>query len=165
MDSLYNWIVFVHVAGAFTFVLAHGASAAVALRLRREREVSRIQALLDLSNVATQGTYVGLVILLIGGIAAAFMAGFWGRGWIWTAIVVLVAMIAFMYARASGYYGEMRRASGLGYYIPGKGPGEPGNPSPDELARLLTSSRPMELAVVGAVGLLAIVWLMVMKPF
>jgi uncharacterized membrane protein len=30
---------------------------------------------------------------------------------------------------------------------------------------LLGSSRAMELGVVGAIGLLAIIWLMVMKPF
>ena len=74
-------------------------------------------------------------------------------------------MIVFMYARASTYYGHMGRAAGLGYYIPGRGPGEPGNPSPDELRRLLASSRPLELAVVGTIGLLVIIWLMVMKPF
>jgi len=165
VDSLYNWIVFLHVAGAFTFVLAHGVSAGVALKLRQERDVPRVQALLELSNVATQGTYVGLVILLIGGITAAFMAGLWGRGWIWTAIALLVVMIAFMYARASRYYGEMRRAAGLGYYIPGKGGGGPDAPNTGELARLLASARPMELAAVGTIGLLAIIWLMVMKPF
>jgi len=165
MDSLYNWVVFAHVAGAFAFVLAHGVSAGVALRLRGERELPRIQALLDLSNVATQGTYVGLVILLIGGITAAFMAGLWGRGWIWAALALLVALIAFMYARASRYYGEVRRAAGLGYYIPGKGGGGPVAANTAELARLLGSSRATELTAVGAIGLLAIVWLMVMKPF
>lgn len=165
MDSLYNWIVFLHVAGAFTFVLAHGVSAGVALKLRQERDVPRVQALLELSNVATQGTYVGLVILLIGGITAAFMAGLWGRGWIWTAIALLVVMIAFMFARASRYYGEVRRAAGLAYYIPGKGSGVPAAPNSAELARLLGSSRATELAAVGTVGLLAIIWLMVMKPF
>jgi uncharacterized membrane protein len=109
--------------------------------------------------------YVGLLILLIGGIAATFMAGLWGRGWIWTAIALLVAMIAFMWMRASRYYGEMRRAAGLDYYILGKGSGTATAPNTVELARLLASSRPMELAGVGAIGLLAIVWLMVMKPF
>ena len=37
MEAFYPWVVFVHVLGAFTFVLAHGASATVVLRLRRER--------------------------------------------------------------------------------------------------------------------------------
>lgn len=165
MDSLYNWIVFVHIAGAFTFALAHGVAAAVALKLRQERDVPRVQALLDLSNTATQGMYVGLVLLLVGGITAAFMGGLWGRGWIWTALALLVLMIAFMYARASRYYGEMRRAAGLDYYIPGKGGGGRASPDAVALSRLLASGRAIELAVVGAIGLLAIVWLMVMKPF
>jgi uncharacterized membrane protein len=165
VDSPYNWVVFLHVVGAFTFVLAHGVSAGVALKLRHEREIPRVQALLDLSNTATQGLYVGLLILLIGGITAAFMAGLWGRGWIWTAIALLVLMIAFMWVRASRYYGEVRRASGLAYYILGKGSGAPTAPNTTELARLLESSRAMELATVGTIGLLAIVWLMVMKPF
>jgi hypothetical protein len=165
MDSLYNWVVFLHIAGAFIFALAHGVSAGVALKLRQERELPRVQTLLELSNTSTTGMYVGLVILLIGGITAAFMAGLWGRGWIWTALALLVVMLAFMYARATGYYGELRRAAGLGYYLIGKGGGGPGSPNTAELARLLTSPRPMELAAVGTIGLLAIVWLMVMKPF
>ena len=165
MDSLYNWIVFLHVLGAFAFVLAHGVSAGVSLKLREERELPRIRALLELSNTATQGMYVGLVILLIGGITAAFMAGLWGRGWIWTALALLVVMIAFMYARASRYYGEVRRAAGLAYYIPGKGSGGPVAANTGELARLLGSSRAMELTGVGTIGLVAIIWLMVMKPF
>ena len=74
-------------------------------------------------------------------------------------------MIAFMYARATRYYGELRRAAGLGYYIPGKDGGGPPAPNAGELTRLLASSRPMELGVVGVIGLLAIIWLMVMKPF
>src|SRR4029077_16625880 len=165
MDSPYNWIVFLHVAGAFTFVLAHGVSAGVALKLRQEREVPRIQALLDLSKTATQGMYVGLVILLIAGITAAFMAGLWGRGWIWTAIALLILSIAFMWTRASVYYGEIRRAAGLAYYILGKGSGPPAAPNATELAGLLGSSRAMETVAVGSIGLLAIIWLMVMKPF
>jgi hypothetical protein len=44
MDSPYNWVVFVQVAGAFAFLLAHGVSAGVALRLREERELPRIPA-------------------------------------------------------------------------------------------------------------------------
>jgi uncharacterized membrane protein len=165
VDSLYNWVVFLHILGGFTFVLAHGVSAGVSLKLREEREVPRVQALLDLSNTATQGMYVGLVVLLIGGITAAFMAGLWGRGWIWTALALLVVMIAFMFARASRYYGEVRRAAGLAYYIPGKGSGVRAPANPGELARLLGSSRAMELAAVGTIGLVAIIWLMVMKPF
>jgi hypothetical protein len=165
VDSLYNWIVFLHVAGAFAFALAHGVSAGVALKLRHERELPRVQALLDLSTTAARVMYVGLLVLLIGGIVAAFMAGLWGRGWIWTALALLVLMLAFMYVRASSYYGEVRRAAGLEWYMPGRGSGPAGTADTVALSRLLGSSRAVELAAVGTIGLLAIVWLMVMKPF
>jgi hypothetical protein len=164
LDSLYNWIVWIHIVGAFTFALAHGVSAGVAFRLREERDVPRVQALLDLSKLATQGMYVAMYVLLGGGIVAAFIAGFWGRGWIWTAIVILVGMFAFMYARASGYFHDVRRAAGQPYET-GKGARVAEPPNPARLAELLAWSRPFEIAGVGYAGLIAILWLMVMKPF
>lgn len=166
MDSLYNWVVFVHIAGAFIFALAHGTSAAVALRMREERDVPRLQALLDLSQITTNGMYAGLFVLLGGGITAAFMAGLWGRAWLWTAIVILVAMLAFMYVRASRYFAQVRGAAGQAHYDINARIARPaGAPDPAALAALLASSRPMELAVVGTLGLLVIIWLMVLKPF
>jgi uncharacterized membrane protein len=164
MDSLYNWIVWIHIVGGFTFALAHGVSAGVAFKLRDERDVPRVQALLDLSNISTQGMYVGIFVLLGAGIAAAFMAGLWGRGWIWTAIAILVVMFAFMYVRASGYFADVRRAAGQRYET-GKGAQHAEPPNPGRLDDLLASSRPIEIAGVGYAGLIAILWLMVMKPF
>ena len=79
MEGLYQWIVLLHVIAAFTFALAHGVSAGVALKLRGEREIPRVQALLDLSQFATNGMYVSIFVLLIAGVAAAFIAGLWGR--------------------------------------------------------------------------------------
>jgi hypothetical protein len=126
--------------------------------------VPRVQALLDLSNISTQGMYVGIFILLGAGIAAAFMAGLWGRGWIWTAIVILVLMFALMYVRASRYFRDVRRAAGQPYET-GKGAHTAEPPNPSRLRELLASSRPIEIAGVGYAGLFAILWLMVMKPF
>ena len=68
--------------------------------LRGERELPREQALLDLSQVATGAMYGSIVVLLIAGITAAFIAGS-GKGWIWAAIVLLVLLFAAMYARAT----------------------------------------------------------------
>jgi hypothetical protein len=39
---MHGLMVFLHVLGAFVFVLAHGASALVAFRLRTEREPGRV---------------------------------------------------------------------------------------------------------------------------
>ena len=162
MESFYPWFVFVHVLGAFTFAMAHGVSAAVALRLRYEREVERVRALLELSQIATGAMYVGIVLLLIGGITAAFVGGLWGRGWIWTAIVILVLVMGYMYARASRYYGELRGSAGLVNY---QAQNAPLRTDAAEMARLLASPRGMELAGVGTIALVAILWLMFFKPF
>jgi uncharacterized membrane protein len=164
VDSLYNWVVWIHIVGGFTFALAHGVAAGVAFKLREEREVPRVQALLDLSQLATNGMYAGIFVLLGGGIVAAFMAGLWGRGWIWTAIAILVVMFAFMYVRASVYFRDLRRAAGQPYET-GKGARAAEPPNESRLAELLASSRPFEIAGVGYAGLIAILWLMVMKPF
>ena len=46
----YPWIVFVHVAAAFLFVLGHGASMWVSDQIKRERDPARIRPLLELSS-------------------------------------------------------------------------------------------------------------------
>ena len=163
MDAFYPWAVFIHVIGAFVFVVSHGASVAVALKLRSERELERVRALLDLSQSATGGMYGGLVLLLVGGIFAAFIAGLWGRGWIWAAIALLVVMIAFMYMRAVPYYASVRRAAGLPYFE--RGPHAPEPVDSATLGRLLAATRPMELMFGGSLGLLLLLWLMFFKPF
>ena len=164
MEGLYQWVVLLHVIAGFTFALAHGVSAAVALKLRGEREIPRVQALLDLSRYATNGMYGSIFVLLVAGIAATFIAGLWGRGWIWAAIVLLVLLFIAMYARAATWFRDLRRAAGQPYET-GKGaqPAEAADVA--KLAALTASSRPMEIAAIGYGGLVLILWLMVMKPF
>lgn len=162
METFYPWVVFIHVLGAFGFALSHGVSAAVALRLGQEREVERVRALLDLSQLATGAMYVALLVLLAGGIAAAFIAGLWGRGWIWAAIVTLALVLGYMYARASRYYGELRGSVGLVNY---QRRDAPIATDTAEMTRLLASARAMELAAVGTLALVVILWLMIFKPF
>jgi hypothetical protein len=162
MEAFYPWVVFVHVLGAFGFALAHGVSVAVALRLRKEREIERIRALLDLSKATINVMYVALLLLLIGGITAAFIGGLWGRGWIWAAIFILVFVLGFMYARGSRYYAELRGSVGQVNYFRQDAPLAVDSA---EMARLLALPRGVELAAVGGGALVVILWLMFFKPF
>lgn len=161
----YPWIVLLHVVGAFAFVLAHGASAFAAFRIRSEREPARVAALLDMSAFSLGTMYVGLVLLLIGGIAAGFIGGWWGDLWIWLSIGVLVLIIGAMYPMGSLHYANVRRAVGIKPYSDPKDAPPPVPLSGPELEAVLTSSRPFALAAVGGIGLVVIIWLMVMKPF
>lgn len=110
---MYEYIVLLHVLGAFVFALAHGVSIAVALRLRGSSSREGIGALLSLSQLSLGALYVGIVMLLVGGIWAGFAGDHWGRLWIWVAIGILVVVIGAMYAMATPFYGRMRVAAGM----------------------------------------------------
>jgi hypothetical protein len=155
---LYQWMVFLHIAGVFAFLVAHGVSVGVAFRLRREREPMRILALLDLSSWSISLMYIGLLLLLGGGVTAGFLGDWWGDGWIWVSLGTLVAVIVAMYVLASGYYKRLRT-------IVGAMAGGSEAVSEQRLADLLEGPRPLVLAVIGFVGLLFILYLMLFKPF
>jgi hypothetical protein len=161
----YPWIKLLHVIGAFGFVLAHGASAFAAVRIRDEREPGRVAALLDLSGMSLGLMYISLMVLFAAGVAAGFVGAFWGRAWIWAAIAVLVIVVVAMYPLGSQHYAKVRRAVGQKAYNDPKDAPPPGPLAPDELAALLASPRPFVLAGLGGIGLIVILWLMVVKPF
>ncbi|HEV8682557.1 MAG TPA: hypothetical protein VGS09_07270 [Actinomycetota bacterium] len=166
---MYPWWVFVHILGAFAFLLVHGVSVAMALALRREREPVRIQALLGLSRVYLNVTYASLLVLLIAGIVAGFLGHWWGRGWIWAALAILVALWVSMSLLGTSFYDRVRIAVGT---EPMYGRRKkvwlqerPPPATPAELDALLGSNRPFLLTWMGLIGLAVILWLMVLKPF
>jgi len=159
----YAWWVYLHIVGAFAFVFGHGASGLAAFRIRATRDPAQIRTLLDLSSMALGLTYVGLLLLLIGGIAAAIAGDHFSRGWTWAALGLLVLIIVAMYAMATPFYGQLRVAAG----VRAKDPKVDPNPTIDQaqIDALAASSRPMVLLVIGGIGILLILWLMVLKPF
>jgi MFS family permease len=161
----YPWVVFVHVAAAFLFVMGHGASMWVSDQIRHERDATRIRALLEVSSRSLGLVYGSLITLLIAGIVAGVMGSHFSRGWIWAAIVVLVTIIVLMYALATGYYGRVREAVGLRAYQTPKDAPDPTPVSAEELAALVDSRRPDVIGLVGVIGLLVLLWLMMFKPF
>ena len=162
--NLYPWVVFAHVLGAFAFAAGHGVSAAVAFRVRRETDPSRISALLDLSAWSLTTAGLGLLVLLVAGIAAGIMGGFFGQLWPWLSLVLLVAVGGAMTPIGSAYFGRLRQAVGQPR---GLKPGDPVPPrvSAEELAELFRSRRPEALAVIGGGGFVVLLGLMVLKPF
>ncbi len=166
---MYYAIVFLHVASVFAFLLAHGASANVALQLRRMSNApvnaearERLCALLELSQSSAGMLYISLALILLTGIVGGVMGGWWGHGWIWAALGVLVLTVMLMYARGVTYFEQLRMAIGL----PGRGTRTPPPPQgPEEIAALLKSPRPLEVSAIGSLGLLVLLGLMVFKPF
>ena len=161
----YPWLVFLHIVGAFVFVLSHGVSSWTNMVIGRQRDPARIRALLELSSMSIGGLYIGLLLLLIGGIGAGIMGNWFSRGWIWAALILLVAIVAAMYALASRYYSAVRVAVGLAPNMGPKDAPQPPPATPEELDALLGSGRPNLITVIGLGGLLLILALMVLKPF
>jgi hypothetical protein len=55
--------------------------------------------------------YIGLLLLIAGGLGAAWNANQLTAGWIVASYVVLIVVIAAMYAMGSGLYAPLRRRS------------------------------------------------------
>lgn len=155
---MYLWVVFLHVAGAFGFLLAHGVSVAVLFRLRTERKRERIRALLELSSSSLSGFYASIMLLLGAGILAGFLGHWWDRAWIWTALGLFIAIAIAMYPLATAYLRRVRAA------VEVRPSGEP-MAADEELDELLGSGRPVTIAVIGFGGIAVILWLMILKPF
>ena len=162
---MYLWLVLLHVLGVFGFLMAHGISVSVAFTLRGERKLERIRALLDLSSSTLGMLHGSIMILFLTGIIVGFMGRWWGRGWIWLSLGLLIAIYVYMGIAASGFYGQVRKAAGLAYMQRFKPQPAVEPASVEELDTLLNQSRPVLLAVVGFGGLAVIAWLMMFKPF
>jgi plastocyanin len=149
--------VFLHIVGVFGFLMAHGVSAYATFQLRREHEATRVSHLLELSSSSVGVMWNSIGLLLLGGIAAGFTGGFWGQGWIWAAIVILVATTVAMYALATPWAKRLRTISAA--IAQGTEA-----VSRSQYEQLLKSRRPYTIAAVGFAGLLVILYLMVFKP-
>ena len=155
---MYQWWVFVHLIGVFGFLIAHGTSVGVLFRLRNERDPARVNALLQLSSASIQIFYGSLVVLLAGGFIAAFTGHLWATGgWLYAAIAVLVLTSVTMLQMARPYY---RRVRLISQAMAGGSKAV----TEEQLVDVLRSRRPVSVAAIGVVGLVAILYFMVQKP-
>jgi uncharacterized membrane protein len=153
----YRWWVFIHLAGVFGFLIAHGASVSVLFRLRKERDREKIRQLIQFSGSTVRLFYVSLLVLVAGGVGAGLQGHWFKYQWIWEAIGVLVAVTVLMIVLARPYYRRVAEATEL------RPSGVP-RVSDEDLALRLRSSIPGAVALLGFGGLLVILWLMIFKP-
>jgi uncharacterized membrane protein len=156
---MYAYLVFFHLAGLCAFLLVHGPSVALVFAVRRELDPQRLRAMLDRSRGAAPWSYGALAVLIGTGIALGYVGDAWGRGWLWLSIGLFVAVALAMIGLSYRYMGAVRRAVGL----------RPNEGSlaydPLQLDQLRQSPVPVLMALIGGSGLLAVLWLMLFKPF
>ena len=162
---LVRWLIFIHVLASITFFLAHGTSAAMAFQLRKETNLDRIRAMLDLSGTTIMAIFVSFLVMGLTGLIMPFHIKIWDRVWVWLSIVLMVYVFVHMSIRNDKTYKTLRRLVGLPYMKGSKEfPAEPPASEEEVLAHLRKIS-PYELAVVGYVIPAFVLWLMVFKPF
>lgn len=161
----YKSLIFLHVLAAFTFVLAHGVSTVVSLRLPRERALDRIRALLELSDATRPTVHVSLVFVVGTGILLGIAGGWWRERWMWTSIILLVGVTIWMNRVGEKVYTPLKKAVGLPYRV-GLQEHPPEDPKrPEEIAAVLREFRPHSLGLVGYSVFVVILAMTVLKPF
>src|SRR3970040_1460670 len=110
---MHKWLVFLHVLGVMGFMLAHGGTTAMTLLLKRQRDLDSMRALLELSRHSGPSLGVALLVLLGSGIAAGFTGRWWGEGWIWAALAILIGITAVMAWSNRVHYPRLRKGLGM----------------------------------------------------
>jgi len=147
LTSLYVWLKFFHVLGVGAFLMGHGVSAGTSLALRGRPLDAMSRTLLQLSIRAQLVAWSALGLIIVTGVWMGFVGSWWRTGWIWTAIAVFVAVLIVMSALSVPYH----QARSLKEDAVAESP--------------LARSRPMALLLTGVVALIALFFLMVVKPF
>lgn len=162
---VYEWVVFIHISSVLGFMLVHGISMGIALRLRSERNVEHIRGLLTLSRSSIRFVHLFVLLVFVTGLTLGFLGNWWSHLWIWTALAVGVVMYATMFLLGTRYYDRVRRAVGVKPFYGAKKDVSVTPTRTEGLETLLSSSRPILLAAIGIGGLVIILWLMLFKPF
>jgi hypothetical protein len=153
------------VLAALAFLLAHGTSAAVSIRLGRERDRARLIAYLELSGSTFNAAYVALIVLFVGGIVSGIAGGWWtsGQWWLWVSLILFIVLFVEMSFVRWRYLLGVRTALGI---APPPKEGDPPPPATDEeLFAILDSQLPMVNLVFALAVVALLTWLMMFKPF
>jgi hypothetical protein len=164
---MYHWIVYLHILATMSFLIVHSVSSVVAWRLKSQRDPATARAWLELntSGVVIAVFYGSLLVLLISGVVAGFMGDWWGRGWIWLSLALLIGIIVGLFLIGTRRYSRLRRALGMPWFD-GRREHPAGEPAPlEEIHALLAQSPALALTVIGFGGIAIILWLMIFKPF
>jgi hypothetical protein len=162
---LSRWFLFIHIFSAITFFLAHGAGAAMAFQIRKETNLERIRAMLDLSG-STIGLYMlAFMLLLVTGVTSSFLLGLWNRIWLWTSLVLMLGVFFWMYWFSERTYKVLRKLVGLPYMLGNKSYPAEEPASSETIAAHIKGIDIHQLVIGGYLVPGFVLWLMVFKPF
>ncbi len=160
----YQLLRFAHVGATFLFMLAHGVSAAIMFRLKREQDPHTIRTLLDLSGATLMPVRMSMLAMLLSGLATAWAGGLLTALWGWAAFGVFIVVMVPMGLLGLMKFNALRKAAGC-RFEEGRGWHAPLAPvADDDLRAMVRTLQPELVTGVSLVGFFAIVWLMTFKP-
>lgn len=162
---MYSWVVFLHVLGAMSFMLAHGGTTVMTFQIQKESDPGRMRTLLDLSGYSWPAFALSFLLLFVSGLIAGFMGRWWGQGWIWASLAILLGMSIYMGWSSRAHYHMLRKALGMRYFEGSKDHPAIEAASEEEILAVQSKLTPLPMAVLGFGGTLVILWLMMFKPF
>jgi uncharacterized membrane protein len=157
--DLYDWLLVLHVTGAFLMI--GGGVVAATLNLvaaRRDRKPSEVVLLFGLIRIAVVALTIGALLAFIFGLWLVHEASFnygYGDGWVIAAIVLLIA------SSVMGSIGGRRDAQTAKYAQELAGSGD--EPSAELLSRVRDPAA-LVLSYGSGVLLIAVLALMIWKP-
>lgn len=163
--KLIPWLLFLHILSALTFFLAHGASVAMAFKIRVETDFVRIRAMLDLSVSTFMTMVVSFLVMGLTGLTMPFILKLWGKGWVWVSVVLMVIVTVQMGLMNEKRYKILRKLVGLPYMQGNKEFPAEQPASLQDVQEHLKKLKVGELIIVGYVIPVFVLWLMVFKPF
>jgi len=152
----YQWLKFLHILSALTFVGIHGASMVVLYEVRGERDRKRIEDLLAFSSKTVLPMYASLGGVVITGVLVGLKLPSL-PAWFWVSIGLLALMVGLMWVVAKPFGVRIRSACEL------RPSGVP-RVSDEELVGILRSPRTHLITVIGVAGIAGILYLMVFHP-
>ncbi|HKI52819.1 MAG TPA: hypothetical protein VJ987_01745, partial [Anaerolineales bacterium] len=109
--------------------------------------------------------FVSFLVMGVTGLILPFMLKLWGKGWIWTSIVLMVVVVVEMGVMNEKRYKHLRKLVGLPYMVGNKELPAEEPASQEEVQAHLKKLKIGELMGVGYVIPMIVLWLMVFKPF
>lgn len=158
---MYQWLLYLHIGTVLAFMLAHGVQVTVIWKQRTEKDPARNLALFE-ALPSSRLLRVAMSAVVISGLALVVLLSLWSRAWIWLSLGLLAAIWLTMWIWGGTYYSLIESAATSAIEAKGS-PQEDKTLADFNRARL--SWYPIGMAIVGPVGLAAILWLMVFKPF
>ena len=154
----YTYWVFIHLAGVLGLLATHGVSIFALYRIRAVvPDRNKITELIAFSGATVTPMYISLAVVIMGGVGAALKVSYLSAAWLQVAIAILVLTLVGMYALARPYFRKITASCGI------RPSGVP-RVSDEELTELIRGPRAHVITAVGTAGLVAIVFLMVIKP-